>query len=226
MLVAAALLVGALLALFGQTYQTGADPWQLFFIWALMISPWVFISRLPVMWLLILALLNISALLYFKTFGGALEVILLPVLATKNGFLWSVFILNIVALAIWESVSEKFPWMDSRWAPRTIAVAAGVPVTWLALAHITDAERGSIVAMTVWLLWAACIYAYYRWRRQDLFMLAGLVLSAAAILITYLAEPLFKYAGSAAFLFVAILIVGASSAGTLWLRRVNAEWQA
>jgi len=40
-LMVAAILVGALLALFGQTYQTGADPWQLFAYWALLISPWV-----------------------------------------------------------------------------------------------------------------------------------------------------------------------------------------
>ena len=35
----AALMLGALLALYGQTYQTGADPWQLFFNWAILILP-------------------------------------------------------------------------------------------------------------------------------------------------------------------------------------------
>src|SRR5689334_7721007 len=33
---AAAVLVGPLLAVFGQTYQTGADPWGLFAVWALL----------------------------------------------------------------------------------------------------------------------------------------------------------------------------------------------
>ena len=40
-LTSATLLVGVLLALFGQVYQTGADPWQLFFIWAVLTLPWV-----------------------------------------------------------------------------------------------------------------------------------------------------------------------------------------
>lgn len=44
-LLMATLFLGALMALYGQTYQTGADPWQLFFNWALLILPWVLISR-------------------------------------------------------------------------------------------------------------------------------------------------------------------------------------
>lgn len=40
-LTSASLLVGVLLALFGQVYQTGADTWQLFFTWAVLTLPWV-----------------------------------------------------------------------------------------------------------------------------------------------------------------------------------------
>ncbi|MBI5485606.1 MAG: zinc-ribbon domain-containing protein, partial [Deltaproteobacteria bacterium] len=39
-LLVATLLVGALLALVGQTYQTGADPWELFATWAIFVLPW------------------------------------------------------------------------------------------------------------------------------------------------------------------------------------------
>ncbi|MGR6981082.1 DUF2157 domain-containing protein [Testudinibacter sp. P27/CKL/0425] len=47
----AAVLIGALLALIGQIYQTGADPWQLFALWTLL--------QLP----LLLALPNVAAAL-------------------------------------------------------------------------------------------------------------------------------------------------------------------
>ena len=40
-LLAAALLTGGLLALIGQTYQTGADTFELFATWAALILPWV-----------------------------------------------------------------------------------------------------------------------------------------------------------------------------------------
>ncbi len=46
----ATLLLGALLALMGQTYQTGADPWQLFAFWALLALPWMLAARRDLLW--------------------------------------------------------------------------------------------------------------------------------------------------------------------------------
>lgn len=45
LLLIASIITGSLLALFGQVYQTGADTWQLFFAWAILITPWVVIAR-------------------------------------------------------------------------------------------------------------------------------------------------------------------------------------
>lgn len=44
------LAVGALLAYFGQTYQTGADPWQLFALWAALALPLVLALRHDGLW--------------------------------------------------------------------------------------------------------------------------------------------------------------------------------
>lgn len=64
LLLMASIITGILLALFGQVYQTGADTWQLFFGWALLITPWVVIARFPTLWLLWLGLVNVCLLLY------------------------------------------------------------------------------------------------------------------------------------------------------------------
>src|SRR5690606_12296379 len=64
LLLIASIITGSLLALFGQVYQTGADTWQLFFGWALLITPWVVIARFPTLWLLWLGLINACLLLY------------------------------------------------------------------------------------------------------------------------------------------------------------------
>ncbi|MGC3987615.1 MAG: GDYXXLXY domain-containing protein [Pseudorhodoferax sp.] len=48
---AALLATGALFAYFGQTYQTGADPWQLFALWALLALPLALAARSDVLWL-------------------------------------------------------------------------------------------------------------------------------------------------------------------------------
>ena len=63
LLLIASIITGSLLALFGQVYQTGADTWQLFFGWALLITPWVIIARFSALWLLWLGLINACLLL-------------------------------------------------------------------------------------------------------------------------------------------------------------------
>ena len=70
-LLAAAVLLGALLAVYGQTYQTGADAFGLFLTWAILIIPWVLLSTFASMWLLLLVLLNLSLVLYW---GQVIEV--------------------------------------------------------------------------------------------------------------------------------------------------------
>jgi uncharacterized membrane protein len=46
----ALLCIGALFAYFGQTYQTGADPWQLFALWAVLALPLCLALRSDVLW--------------------------------------------------------------------------------------------------------------------------------------------------------------------------------
>lgn len=84
-LLAAALLTGALLALIGQTYQTGADTYELFATWAALILPWVLIARVAGLWLLWVALLNLAAMLYFQAFQDLLDVFLAR---CRNGGCW------------------------------------------------------------------------------------------------------------------------------------------
>lgn len=44
------LAIGALFAYFGQTYQTGADPWQLFALWAALALPLALAARSDLLW--------------------------------------------------------------------------------------------------------------------------------------------------------------------------------
>ena len=71
-LLGAALFTGALFALIGQTYQTGADTFELFAVWALAVLPWALVARFPVLWLFWLLLVNLAALLYVGTLRGPL----------------------------------------------------------------------------------------------------------------------------------------------------------
>ena len=60
----AAIAIGALLALIGQSYQTGADPWWLFAIWAALLVPWLLALQSPFIILLVLLLTNVAVFLF------------------------------------------------------------------------------------------------------------------------------------------------------------------
>jgi uncharacterized membrane protein len=52
MLLLATLALGGLFAFIGQTYQTGADPWQLFAAWGALALLWMFAARSDLLWAL------------------------------------------------------------------------------------------------------------------------------------------------------------------------------
>jgi uncharacterized membrane protein len=64
--IAALLAIGALFACLGQTYQTGADPWQLFALWAALGLPLCIGLRSPALWVpwTVVAMICIERLLF------------------------------------------------------------------------------------------------------------------------------------------------------------------
>lgn len=64
-LTAAALLTGALWAVFGQVYQTGADTYDYFLVWLICIAIWILASSFPALWVIGVLLLNLTVYFYF-----------------------------------------------------------------------------------------------------------------------------------------------------------------
>lgn len=122
LLLIASVITGSLLALFGQVYQTGADTWQLFFGWAVLITPWVIIARFPALWLLWLGLINACLTLYLP----------LTNIQFSDDSLQSVF--YVAALALVNLVALYF-WLMSFDDKR--------PVTSKLSGHITDKQLSS-----------------------------------------------------------------------------------
>lgn len=59
--------IGALFAYFGQTYQTGADPWQLFALWALLAIPMCLALRSEILWMLWVIVATTGVALWLST---------------------------------------------------------------------------------------------------------------------------------------------------------------
>ena len=221
-LLVATVLVSVLLALFGQTYQTGADPWQLFFNWALLILPWALIGRFPAIWVLWVALLNLSIVLYQQAFQGMLGILF----DTKTTVLWPLFLLNLAAWAAWEMLARNHPWLSARWAIRLLAAASGASITGLVVAGIFGAGTSTAAAGGVWGLWLAALYFIYRRIKPDLFMLAGGCLSGIVVTVAFVARHTITSGAGGNLLLIALLIIGLGTGAAVWLRNIQREFQS
>ncbi len=144
-LVAAALCTGALLALVGQVYQTGADTHELFVAWALAILPWAVLGSVPALWLLWLGIVNVAVGLYFQTFPGLFGVVFGP-----RELMWWLFFVNTFAWVAWELLARRnVRGFDAEWAKRTVAFASGACITVIALVAIVDRRSGFAIALLV-----------------------------------------------------------------------------
>jgi uncharacterized membrane protein len=208
-LFAAALCLGALLALLGQTYQTGADVWELFAVWCVLILPWALLGRQALLWLFWLVLLDVALWLYLSR-PRFLE----------SGFDWQTFFfVNLCALALWEGARRRFAEFNRRWAPRLVALAVTSYVTYGAVVGVWAVWGSPFVnrddggsALLIWALWAAGFGYFYRWRARDFFMLVLVAVSslllAASALIRLLGEYWRQFDKFTAILLLGVLIIG------------------
>jgi uncharacterized membrane protein len=217
-LLVASLGVGTLLALVGQTYQTGADTHELFVAWALAILPWAAVARQPALWLVWIAIVDVAA-----CFFGGLSLDVWRLLFGTRGALWYVVAIHATALLVWEAaLARGSAWLDARYAVRFVAAGLGVAATWLVVeAIVSSSPRGApaLAAAAVYCAMLAAFYVRYRLQRVDLFVLAGSVLSAIIVVVALLVEAQFTR-GFGGFFATGLVVVALAAVGAHWLRRV------
>lgn len=216
----ATILLGVLLALYGQTYQTGADPWQLFANWALLMLPWAFVARFASMWLIWVLLLNLSIVLYFQAIGTLFGLLF----SSTHDVFWILFLFDSLAWVIWELAASKFTWLNERWAIRLIAIVSGFSISYLMLIAIFDHSSSGNIAVLLYFFWAGSLYYIYRKRFPDLFMLAGLCFSGIVVITSFFGKFLLdKHDSIGGFFLLTLIVVGLAAASAKWLKQVQKE---
>lgn len=239
-LFAAAALSGTLLAVYGQTYQTGADPYGLFLGWLLLILPWALIGRQAGLWMLVVVLSNLALILFWlqvvappEGFGSELVRALGPGFMLANALTdfrlaQLVFALNVGAMIAWEYLgAHGLPWAQGRWFPRVLASFALAGMTGTTLVLIFGAFDGESgwpgYGPPLWFIVfaGACLW-FYQARCRDLFILA-VCLTAVIIIVT----SLFARSGPGLDfgLFLGLLVIAQTAAAALWLRRTAERWK-
>ncbi len=225
LLIAAIVLIGPLLALFGQVYQTGADTWELFRGWALLSLPWVLASRHASAWLVWLTIVETGFALYCGAldrwawrWGG-----MLPTWLVAAAF-------NIVALVVWEGAGRRWPWMSGRFGPRAIAACLlSVLTGTTAVAVLANGTTGVdvstlVLAPMLWAVVMAAGYLAYRVRAVEIGMLTLGWLSLTLVLLAWGVRLAWSADSPAlALLLGAALLVGASAGGRHWLTKAAAD---
>jgi uncharacterized membrane protein len=131
LLVSASALVGGLLAVYGQVYQTGADSYLLFVGWSALIFLWCCAGRSNVLWMLEFCLLNTSFTLWWsqtKEYSDA------------TSFGPAFLLLNLALAGLWEWRRKGSPWMNS-YPTEILIFAALTPITLMSCAFIFDWEE-------------------------------------------------------------------------------------
>ncbi|EPJ47224.1 MAG: hypothetical protein OFPI_32160 [Osedax symbiont Rs2] len=228
LLMAMTVLTGALLALVGQTFQTGADPWQLFALWAAFMLPWSLIGRSSILWIFNILLSNLALFLYLDIHRGALWMFW-----SSDNVFWLFFTFNSSLLVLFElehvyhffarlRSSDNHPSSSTRYPQQLLATVALCSISLVAFESLWEgALRKEILA---YLLILAAVLAIYRYLLKDLFMLALACLSFIFISSCFILSHL-NSAETGIFLLTGLNIIACSALAGRWLKNLAAEFK-
>ena len=231
LLLVASIITGSLLALFGQVYQTGADTWQLFFGWAVLVIPWVAIARFPALWLLWLGLIHACLILYidvsvfFITDYSYQDISRVAMLTAINFMalnLWLLFFERKRTFNINASKADTQSKPGLHWSTYVVGLLSTYFITRLAIIYvINDADIAtSLIALLVWVGWCGFMVWRFYQRRINLLMLTYLCVSVITVIMFWAGKWLLYDWEAGGFLLLALLLIAMSSAAVVWLRKV------
>lgn len=194
---------GVLLALIGQIYQTGADAWQLFLGWAVLLLPWLLTVHTVFLGLLFALVLNTALALYMDVHGLGIW----GLDGWAAGALLAA-LLNAVLLALYE---RCIAWFGDAWRIGPRALSAALAGWLLVAAFAGSGSSGGPIGYSIlgWAVLAAMYLAYARWR-SDLVIVSLSAMAAFVLLVL----PLLYWVGSeAGLLLVVVALIVATAVG-------------
>ncbi|MEP7156876.1 MAG: DUF2157 domain-containing protein [Betaproteobacteria bacterium] len=220
-LLAAVTLTGPLLAFVGQTYQTGADTYELFRAWALLVLPWVIVARWRPLWCAWLLLANLWLALYF---GEAWRPLATSFFAMHAALAHLVF--NAAFLVLMEAWGSARVAGSGRTVERLALVFALLAASVLYLAFLLDNHERQLWQLVAAIVVFPGVWAAYRLWRVDVAALALWSFAAIIAAVVTLGKLLVEaHAETAAFLFCGTAAIGLSAWAASWLRGIHRDME-
>ncbi len=212
-LLSAALILGVLLAFYGQVYQTGADSYELFRAWSVLILPWVVLLRFKSLWILWLVIANLGLVLFFDQAGYQLikhDDMFVPIILTA---------FNAAVLV----VGELWQKGDLPQIPvlTALLIFSDIPLFAWIVDNLSSPTTAQMVALPIWLVIHGLLFAFFRYRRPDFNAFALTVLSMACMVCSLLVRFTAEINAIVQYLLAGLVIMAAISTSTLFLYRVK-----
>jgi uncharacterized membrane protein len=217
---------GALLALFGQTYQTGADVYELFLGWALLGLPLVVIARWSVTTAAWVLVLNLSLALYcgWQPAGGLLWTLFGGMrLSMANALLLA----GAINVLLWFAAERWRPPGVPGWVRRWMLSCGFGFITWAGILAVAgDFDHAGSPALTllgvVALMVTVSVHALRR--REDVFILAVVFGTFVMVSLVAIARWV-DWDDEAGFVVLALWLVGTSTVGGRVLMALSRQWR-
>lgn len=218
-LLAACVMIGPALGVYGTIYQTGADAYELFLGWCLLMFGWVAISNFGGLWFTWLVLVDVGLTLYGEQVYGRR-------IFFDGNFYLALFAVNFMAIAAWEyCYLKKVSWLQNRFFSRSIAAFIHYVLVYPTLILIFDSGRGaSQIAPFIYALFVIAVFVVYQQQIRDLFMLTINCLSVIVVLSCVFGKVFVNDSGTLILLSLFIMIITAVAG--YWLNKVGKSWSS
>jgi uncharacterized membrane protein len=213
---------GALLALFGQTYQTGADVYELFLTWALLGLPLAALgqwSASTAAWVLVL---NTALVLFcgWQPAGGMLWLALGSRHFQTPELVVAIAWLNVL---LWFAGEYFDPAAAPRWVRHLVLSCAFAFGTWAGVAAVVDDVANAGVGLVLIVAMVA-VFAYARYQRRDVYPLA-VVLGTFIIVSAVWLGKFTAFRDEGTLLMLALWLIGSSTAAGRLLTVTARRWR-
>jgi uncharacterized membrane protein len=218
---------GALLALFGQTYQTGADVYELFLGWSLTGLPLALIARWSVATAAWVLVLNTALALYcgWQPAGGLLWTLFGGMrLSIANALL----IAGTINVALWFAADRWRRPATPDWMRRLILSCGFAFVTWSGILAVMQgyAEAGGSPELTLTGVAAlmTVVSAHTLRQREDIYALAVVFGTFVIVSLVAIARGL-EWKDEIAFFVLALWLIVTSTIGGRMLMSLMRRWR-
>ncbi|MCA0433251.1 MAG: DUF2157 domain-containing protein [Proteobacteria bacterium] len=221
-----AVLTGVFLAVFGQIYQTGADAYSLFMVWALLILPWVILAEFAALWLVWLVICNVFLMLYW-------DQAVLPERADEMLIFSGLALFSAVFLGLREYVAGRgAQWLQGRWTRAVLVVSILGLLLIPAITFIMESNRDNsalLLGAALAVIFHVGFYLIYRFRLPDIWALAVTAFSGCIIVEAAIFKVLTELLSDGdvfPFLLIGLITLGLFAAVIARLRAILREMEA